>query len=111
LRAAVVINCRGSGTLRLTRDQLLREILGPGSDIARSNSTGAGIAVTGDFEASPGMYVVGPLLAGHTTETDHIWNLEDAQRINDLTQRVAAIIANHVLNGDRAGRYELAFQN
>jgi len=96
MQAAVVINCRGSGALSQTSDPFLRNILKQ-SDIARINSAGAGIKVTADFEASPGVFVMGPLLAGHSSETDHIWNLESAPRNHGLAQHLVAVILKQIL--------------
>lgn len=92
LCAAAVVNCRGSGTLAGAENPLLREILRPDSRIARSNCCGRGIAVSEDLEASPRLFVAGPLLAGHSCGSDHLWNLESAQRLDWLARRLAPII-------------------
>jgi uncharacterized NAD(P)/FAD-binding protein YdhS len=98
LRAAAVINCRGSGTLAHARDPLLRDILRPDSDIAQPNRCGKGIAVSVDFEASPSVFVAGPLLAGHSCGSDHLWNLERAERLDWMAQRIAPAIAARLAN-------------
>lgn len=96
IRAAAVIDCRGSGSLPSNRVPLLRSILRPESSIARVNRSILGIAVNTDFEASPGVFVMGPLLSGHATRRDAIWNLESAPRIHFLSERLAGIVANRV---------------
>ena len=93
LCAAAAVNCRGSGTLAGAENLLLREILRPDNGIARTNRCGRGITVSGDFEATPGLFVAGPLLAGHSRGSDHLWNLESAQRLEWLARRLAPIIA------------------
>jgi len=93
LSGEAVINCRGSGPLSRTPSLLLRDLLHSDSGIARPNRCGNGIAVSGDFEASPGLFVAGPLLAGHSHGTDYLWNLERAERIDWLARRIAPTIA------------------
>jgi uncharacterized NAD(P)/FAD-binding protein YdhS len=93
LSAEVVINCRGAGPLSRTPSLLLRNLLHSHYGIARPNRCGNGIAVSGDFEASPGLFVAGPLLAGHSHGADHLWNLERAERIDWLARRIAPTIA------------------
>jgi uncharacterized NAD(P)/FAD-binding protein YdhS len=96
LSAEVVINCRGAGPLSRTSSLLLRDLLHSDSGIARPNRCGHGIAVSGDFEASPGLFVAGPLLAGHSHGADHLWNLERAERIDWLARRMAPTIATRL---------------
>ncbi len=92
--AAAVINCRGSETLPTARIPLLRSILRPEIGIASVNRPESGITVNADFEASPGVYVIGPLLSGYTTELDAIWNLESTPRIHALSERTAGTVAS-----------------
>ena len=94
--AAAVINCRGSGSLPSNQTPLLGSILRPGSSIAHVNRSNMGIAVNVDFEASSGVFVMGPLLSGHATRRDAIWNLESAPRIHSLSERLAGIVASRV---------------
>jgi len=89
LRVAAVMNCKGSDTLANTQPPLLKDILKPDRDIARLNRCGRGIDVTETLEASPGVYVIGPLLSGHASELHAIWNLESAPRIYSLSQTLA----------------------
>jgi uncharacterized NAD(P)/FAD-binding protein YdhS len=96
IKAAVVINCRGSETLSMTSDPFLYNII-KRTEIARINEAGSGIKVSANFEASPNIFVMGPLLSGHSSETDHIWNLESAPRIHALAQRLARVIVTQML--------------
>ena len=96
VRTAAVINCQGSGTMASTSDPLLRHILRPESAVAVANRSGRGIAVSPQFEASPGVFVVGPLLAGHSHGSDHLWNLERAERIDSLAARVGPALAGRL---------------
>jgi uncharacterized NAD(P)/FAD-binding protein YdhS len=101
VRTAAVINCQGSGTMARTPDPLLRHILRPESGVAVANRSGHGIAVSAQFEASPGVFVVGPLLSGHSHGSDHLWNLERAERIDSLAARVGPALAGRL--GSRVG--------
>lgn len=102
VQAAAVINCSGSEPLHQTSVPLLRNILGQ-DGLARINAAGTGIHVTPDFEASPGVFVMGPLLAGHSSEARHIWNLESAPRIHEYAQHVAGVLAAGANSGERDG--------
>lgn len=117
-RAQAIINCSGAGPLHSTSSQLLATILQDKSGIARMNSSNKGILVTENFEASDGVYVMGPLLAGHSGIRDWIWNLESAPRIEVLALRLADTLASelgrvelpaqHELQGDRASQNRVA---
>jgi uncharacterized NAD(P)/FAD-binding protein YdhS len=100
-RGDVVVNCRGSGPLERAEMPLLKTILAPRRGIARINTSGRGIHVDSLFEASPGVFVLGPLLAGHTSGEVGIWNLESAPRIDGYAARLAATIAARWRRGER----------
>lgn len=95
LDAAVVVDCSGSEPLTRPSHPLLRNLLGQ-DDLARVNAAGAGIEVTSALEASPGLFVMGPLLAGHSSDAAQIWRLESAPRICSLAQRLATELATHI---------------
>jgi uncharacterized NAD(P)/FAD-binding protein YdhS len=97
LQADVVINCRGAGLLSRSNSPFLCSLLHPLHGIARINRSGQGISVSEDFEASPGVFVVGPLLAGHSAGSFHLWNLERAERIEQLAKHTAGILAERIL--------------
>lgn len=96
LFSSAVINCSGAGALALTSNGLLRSILREGSEIAQMNRSQMGIRVGENFEASNGVFVIGPLLAGHTGDKDSIWNLESAPRIDALAQRFSLMLADRI---------------
>lgn len=96
LTADVIVNCRGAGLLSRSHGPFLRDLLDSRYGLARINSSGQGIAVSGEFEASPGVFVVGPLLAGHSEEPFHLWNLERADRIAILAEHAARIITRRI---------------
>ncbi len=97
LLADIVINCRGAGLPSRSDKPFLRSLLHPQRGIARINRSGQGISVSAKFEASPGVFVVGSLLAGHSERGFHLWNLERAERIEELAKRTAEIISERIL--------------
>jgi uncharacterized NAD(P)/FAD-binding protein YdhS len=88
-----VVDCRGAGSLARSQLPLLRSLLDPAQGEARSNPSGLGIEVSPELEASPGVFVLGPLLAGHASEQLTLWNLDSAPRIDPLAARLAATLA------------------
>jgi hypothetical protein len=48
-----------------------------------------GLAVDHDFAVAPGLFVLGPLLAGIAQGADYIWFLENVPVIHRLAERVA----------------------
>jgi uncharacterized NAD(P)/FAD-binding protein YdhS len=93
LIADFVADCRGAGRVGRSPRPLLRSLLEPGRGLATESAGGRGILVDDDFAAAPGVWVMGPLLAGHAGATDTIWHLESAPRIDPLAARLAATIA------------------
>jgi uncharacterized NAD(P)/FAD-binding protein YdhS len=88
LQADIVLNCRGAGLLQSTANPLIRSVLASG--LARINRSGQGVQVNEHFAASPGVYVLGQLLAGMSTGEFHLWNLERAERIEGIARHLAA---------------------
>ncbi len=93
LEADVVVDCRGAGRVDGSAMPLLRSLLDPVNGLAVPSANARGIRVDSDFAAGPGIWVMGPLLAGHVSETDCIWHLESAPRIDPLAARLAATIS------------------
>jgi uncharacterized NAD(P)/FAD-binding protein YdhS len=87
--AAAVLDCRGWGYLDEAADPLLTGLLAPGSGLARANGSRVGLAVDEDLQASPGLFVLGPLLAGCCNARHAIWNTENARRIFALGPEIA----------------------
>ena len=75
-----VINCSGFTTLsQLGADSLLGGLLEKG--LISTTRWGRGIAVDDSLSAAPGMYVMGPLLAGNVIASGAIWHMEHCGRI------------------------------
>jgi uncharacterized NAD(P)/FAD-binding protein YdhS len=87
LAAAAVVDCRGFAGVADGAHAAVRSLLRTGS--VRANDTGRGLAVGGDFAAAPGLFVLGPLLAGTAQADDYIWFLENVPVIHGLAARVA----------------------
>ena len=66
----------------------------------RANDTGRGLAVDDELAAAPGLFVLGPLLAGTAQGADYIWFLENVTRIHQLAERVAVAVWDTL--GERA---------
>jgi uncharacterized NAD(P)/FAD-binding protein YdhS len=91
--AAVVLDCRGWGYLDEAPDLFLRSLLSPQAGLARMNGSRIGLAVDEDLQASEGVFVMGPLLAGVCNRKHMIWNLENARRIFALAPALASALA------------------
>ena len=76
----LVFNCMGSTDLRsadtpeLLRNMMQNKLLTP-------NNSNIGFEVNHQFEASDGLYVIGPLLAGNVLDNKPLWHLEHCGRI------------------------------
>ncbi|CCH88115.1 conserved protein of unknown function [Modestobacter italicus] len=97
LPADVVVNCAGPAReLRQAGSTLLSQLLTSG--ICRATPFGGGIAVDACLEAAPGLFVMGPLLAGNLVNGAPLWHMEHCGRISsygsalgaDLARRLAA---------------------
>jgi uncharacterized NAD(P)/FAD-binding protein YdhS len=87
LAAATVVDCRGFAGVAEGAHPAVRSLLRTGTVLA--NETGRGLAVDQDFAAAPGLFVLGPLLAGTAQNPDYIWFLENVPVIHGLAERVA----------------------
>ncbi|MBF9132803.1 FAD/NAD(P)-binding protein [Plantactinospora sp. S1510] len=90
LPAVAVIDCRGFADVRTAAGPLLRDLLATGTVTA--NPSFRGLDVNERLEAAPGLFVLGPLLAGTSRGADQIWSLENVPRIHVLAKRVAGEI-------------------
>lgn len=88
---AVVVNCGGFEELDACSSQFLAGSMANG--LARPNRTNRGLLVNDDFEASPGFYVIGPLIGGNFTANLRYWHVESAPRIRSLAKSLAAKLA------------------
>jgi uncharacterized NAD(P)/FAD-binding protein YdhS len=87
LAAATVVDCRGFAGVADGAHPAVQSLLRTGTVLA--NETGRGLAVDHDFAAAPGLFVLGPLLAGTAQDADYIWFLENVPVIHRLAERVA----------------------
>jgi uncharacterized NAD(P)/FAD-binding protein YdhS len=87
LAAGAVVDCRGFAGVAEGAHPALQSLLRTGA--VRANETGRGLAVDHDFAAAPGLFVLGPLLAGTAQGADYIWFLENVPVIHRLAERVA----------------------
>ena len=87
LAAGIVVDCRGFAGVTEGVHPVVRSLLRAGT--VRANETGRGLAVDRDFAAAPGLFVLGPLLAGTAQGADYIWFLENVPVIHRLAERVA----------------------
>ena len=88
LAAGIVVDCRGFAGVAECAHPTVRRLLR--ARTVRANETGRGLAVDDDFAAAPGLFVLGPLLAGTAHGADYIWFLENVPLIHQLAERVAA---------------------
>jgi uncharacterized NAD(P)/FAD-binding protein YdhS len=87
LAAATVVDCRGFAGVAEGAHPAVRSLLRTGTVLA--NESGRGLAVDHEFAAAPGLFVLGPLLAGTAQDADYIWFLENVPVIHGLAERVA----------------------
>ena len=93
----VIINCSGFTTLsQLGGDSLLGSLLENG--LISTTRWDRGIAVDDSLAAGPGMYVMGPLLAGNVIASGAIWHMEHCGRIIAYAAVLAGTLAS-VLTG------------
>ncbi len=96
LAAGIVVDCRGFAGVADGAHPTVQRLLRTGT--VRANETGRGLAVDDELAAAPGMFVLGPLLAGTAQGADYIWFLENVPRIHQLAERVAGAMW-HRLSG------------
>ncbi len=87
LKAGIVVDCRGFSGVAAGANSAVRSLLHSGA--VRANESGRGLAVDHDFAAAPGLFVLGPLLAGTARGDDYIWFLENVPVIHGLAERIA----------------------
>ncbi|UVI35776.1 FAD/NAD(P)-binding protein [Brevibacterium spongiae] len=84
---AVVVNGTGFERVSDTRSALLRQMLGSG--LARASASRTGLVLDSSFRAASGIFVLGPLIAGHTQGRAAYWHIESVIRILSLAGQVA----------------------
>jgi uncharacterized NAD(P)/FAD-binding protein YdhS len=93
--ADVVINCGGPPALLVDADStLVATLIDRG--VVRPTRRGRGIQVQPSMEAAPGLYVMGPLLAGNLVDGAPVWHMEHCGRISvfgtTLGSRLAEVL-------------------
>ncbi|WP_262774104.1 FAD/NAD(P)-binding protein [Brevibacterium permense] len=84
---AVIVNGTGFERVTDTRSALLRQMLGSG--VARPSASRTGLVLDASFRAASGIFVLGPLIAGHTQGAAAYWHIESVIRILSLAGQVA----------------------
>lgn len=84
---AVIVNGTGFERVTDTRSPLLRQMLGSGT--VRASASRTGLALDERFRAAPGIFVLGPLIAGHHHGSSAYWHIESVARIIGLADAVA----------------------
>lgn len=103
---AVVVNGTGFERVTDTRSVLLRQLLGSG--LARASASQTGLALDSSFRAAAGVFVLGPLIAGHTQGTAAYWHIESVIRILSLADQVAERLVADLLDRQPMGASVLA---
>ena len=87
----IVVNCSGSGGLvGQGKSPLIKQLINSG--LCEPSSSNHGLYVGNKFNASPGFYINGPLLAGNVVEDMGIWHVEHCGRIISFAKKIAANI-------------------
>ena len=87
LKFNVILNCTGSHKLDQSGSELILSMLHSG--LCVMNLSGTGIEVNDHFEASPNLYIIGPMLGGNMNKLIHFWQLENASRLTYLAPFLA----------------------
>lgn len=97
-RFDVVINCGGFETLSPDPPVWLVQTL-IRAGLCQPNVTGRGVKVNERFEAAPGLFIMGPLLAGIFNARLKTWHIENARRLLDAAQGLAADLDGDLRRG------------
>ncbi|MFQ1003402.1 FAD/NAD(P)-binding protein [Modestobacter sp. SSW1-42] len=93
--ADVVVNCGGPArALRDATPSLVASLIDRG--VVRATRYGGGIAVDRDLAAAPGLYVMGPLLAGNIVHGQPVWHMEHCGRISAYGARLGRSLAGEL---------------
>ncbi|UZD62004.1 FAD/NAD(P)-binding protein [Brevibacterium sp. JSBI002] len=97
---AVVVNGTGFERVTDTRSALLRQMLGTG--LVRASASRTGLVLDSSFRAASGVFVLGPLIAGHTQGRAAYWHIESVIRILSLAGQVADELVADLLDRQTA---------
>lgn len=87
---AGIVNCGGFSDLTGWSSPLVHNLLRRG--ICRPNASKRGFLLNEWFEASPGCYVMGPLVAGNLNRALRVWHAESCARIIQLSRQLASAL-------------------
>jgi uncharacterized NAD(P)/FAD-binding protein YdhS len=91
----LVVNCSGFARLgEPAAGALLAQLERDG--VAHPTPWGRGLVVSDTFEAGPGVFVLGPYLAGNVTNGKPVWHMEHCGRIAAYAGDVAAAVAQRL---------------
>lgn len=93
-RFGAIVGATGFERVSDTRSPLIRHLLQTG--IVDASSSDAGLRVDGRFRAAPGLFVIGPLLAGNAHPNMLIWHAESVRRIMAIASEAASCIAREL---------------
>nr|WP_253900433.1 FAD/NAD(P)-binding protein [Mycobacterium asiaticum] len=105
---AAVVNCGGFEEVDACSSPLLTSMMQNG--LCRPNRTNRGLLVNADFEASPGLWVIGPLIGGNFNSTIRFWHAENAPRIRALAKSLAVRLVASIRDGSDSSSGEAARQ-
>jgi len=95
IKAAVVANCSGFGTISNNVDPLITHISYPNGPL-QANETDKGFVVSPEFETLPNLFVLGSLLTGFSLGHIHIWHLDSIPRIVQLANTLGLTIVQRL---------------
>lgn len=92
----VVIDCGGFQPLaQINDDSLLSKLFKSG--LCEASASGLGVKVDEDFQISPGVFVMGPLLGGVFNDRLKTWHIENARRLYGAAQLLAPLVWDRIL--------------
>ncbi|MGY2002865.1 FAD/NAD(P)-binding protein [Blastococcus sp. SYSU DS1024] len=95
-----VVNCAGPArSLRHAAPPLLTQLITSG--VCRLTPSGGGIAVDSSMAAAPGLYVMGPLLAGNVVGGAPVWHMEHCGRISAFGSALGTDLARTLVASGR----------
>lgn len=93
---AVIVNGTGFERVTDTRSPLLRQMLGSGT--VRASAARTGLSLDEKFQAAPGIFVLGPLIAGHHHGGSAYWHIESVARIIQLADAVTDSLVTETIS-------------
>lgn len=103
--ADAVINC--GGPVRHVADAVPSLVAGLiDSGLCRPTRHGSGLAVDETLAAAPGMFVMGPLLAGNMVNGGPVWHMEHCGRISSFGSVLGKELAGTLLAPERPAAVE-----